>query len=124
MVRSATYRKAKYTAKIDADVQRSRISALKDSMAEQMQTASAELATVETNVKAILEAETSAISSIFVPQYLNVGRQLYRLSKKFGGSTFDLEAGVVCDKWVSRGLKGQVVEKIAQLFGSTWTSPT
>jgi hypothetical protein len=124
MVRDAAYRKAKYEAKIDADVQRSRIAAMKTSMVEQMDSKSAELATIETNIKAVLEGQTPAIFSPFIPMYLNVGRELYAKSKKFGGTTFEAEAGVVCDKWTTRGLRGPVVEAIATLFGSSWTSPT
>jgi hypothetical protein len=122
MVRDATHRKAKYEAKIDADVIRSRITALKPSMAEQMDSASAELATVETNVKAILEASTTTIFSCYNPMYLNAGRELYSKQKRFGGGTFQAESGVILDKWLTRGLNGKVLENIGQLFGSSWTS--
>jgi hypothetical protein len=120
MVREATYRKAKYEAKIDADVVRSRIASLKSSMTEQMESKAAELATIEKNIKAILEAQTSPIYSIQVPFYLNVGRELYRLQKKFGGKTFTAEAIVVLDKWKSRGLTQSVLGAIAELFGVTY----
>jgi uncharacterized protein (DUF342 family) len=124
MVRDATHRKAKYEAKIDADVQRARITALKSSMVEQMDSASADLATVETNVKAVLEAQVTPIYSIYNPMYLNIGRELYRIQKKFGGSTFQAESSIICDKWYGRGLNPHVVEAIGKLFGSSWTCPS
>jgi hypothetical protein len=120
MVREASRRKQKYSAKIDADVVRSRILAFKSSMVEQMEAKTAELATLESNVKAVLEAQTTTIYSAFVPQYLNVGRELYRLSQKFGGTTFQAEAKLVLDKWKGRGLNPAVLADIAALFGVTY----
>jgi len=124
MVKTAEQRVRKYTAKIDADVVRSRIAAQKDHMTEQMEARAAELATIEKNIKAILENQTTPIYSAFIPMYLNVGRELYKLQKKFTGSTFSAEAKVVLDKWNARGLTGTVLQAIAELFGVTWTPPS
>lgn len=123
MVRSAEARKRKYESKIDADVVRSRISAQKTYMVEQMESRAAELATIEANVKAIVESQTTPISSIMVPFYLNAARELYKLSKKFSGTTLNKEADVVLDKWCARGLTGTVLQEIAGLFGISWTPP-
>jgi len=120
MVRDASRRKQKYAAKIDADVIRSRIMAFKGSMVEQMEAKTAELATLESNIKAVLEAQTTTVYSAFVPMYLNVGRELYKLSKKFGGSTFEAEAKIVLDKWKARGLAQAILTDIAALFGVTY----
>jgi hypothetical protein len=121
MVRPATRRRQKYEAKIDPDVLRSRILAFKSAMTEQMDEKASELATLETQVKSILEAQTTTIYSPFIPMYLNVGRELYRLSKKFGGKTFEGEAVAVLDKWKTRGLNKDVLSEIAGLFGVTYT---
>jgi len=121
MVRPAVRRRQKYEAKIDPDVLRSRILAFKSSMTEQMDEKAAELATLETQVKSILEAQTTTVYSAFVPMYLNVGRQLYRLSKKFGGATFEAEAKIILDKWKARGLSATILAAIAKLFGITYT---
>ena len=120
MVRPALRRRQKYEAKIDPDVIRSRILAFKPSMAEQMDEKAAELATLETQIKSILEAQTTTVYSSFVPMYLNVGRQLYKLSQKFGGTTFAAEAKIVLDKWKARGLSAAILADIAALFGVTY----
>lgn len=121
MVREASRRKAKYEAKIDADVARSRILALKTSMVNQMEAASADLATVESEVKRVIEGQTTSIYSHEIPAYLNVGRELYRLSRKFSGTTFESEAKIVCDKWKAKGLQVWALTEIAKLFGVTYT---
>lgn len=120
MVRSASRRKEKYEAKIDADVARARILAHKDSMVEQMEAATADLATLEAEVKKVVEGYATPVASMMIPFYLNVGRELYKKSKKFSGNTFTMEADVVCAKWVSRGLTPAVVTLIAALFGHTY----
>jgi len=121
MVREASRRKAKYEGKIDADVARTRILALKTSMVEQMESKSADLATVETEVKRVIEGQTTAIYGHQIPAYLNVGRELYKLSKKFSGTTFTSEAEVILDKWKAKGLATWALTLIAQLFGKTYT---
>jgi len=119
MVRPASRRKEKYEAKIDADVARSRILAHKASMVEQMESASADLATMEAEVKRVVEAQATVYSHL-IPAYLNVGRQLYRLSKTFTGETFKAECKVVCDKWKAKGLTSAILIAIAKLFGYTY----
>lgn len=124
MVREATLRKKKYESKIDADVIRSRIEKLKDTMVSQVSDRYPELATIEANVKAVVEAITPAIPSMFLPAYLNVGRELYGLSRRFSGATFGLEAQVCLNKWYARGLNASALQGIAKLFGVTWTPPS
>lgn len=127
VVRPAAYRKAKYEGKVDADVVRSRITALKATMVEQMESAAADLATLETKVKAVVENATvggKPIPTYLIPPYLNVGRELWKASRKFSGETFTLKAKAICDKWVAQGLDGGVVAAIAALFGVTYTPPS
>jgi len=121
MVRSADRRVQKYEGKIDADVSRSRILALKTTMVEQQQTRQAELATNEAEIKKVVEGRTTpVIYGHAIPAYLNVGRQLYALSKKFGATTFTAEAKEVCDKWRTKGLDWVVLRDIAKLYGVTY----
>lgn len=120
MVRDAARRKAKYEAKVDADVMRSRITALKTSMVEQMESKSADLATVESEVKRVIEGQTTPIYGHQIPAYLNVGRQFYKLSKKFSGTTFGAEAEIILAKWASKGLEPWALTLIAKLFGYTY----
>jgi len=123
MVREASRRKQKYEAKIDADVIRSRILAHKASMVEQMESRLADLATVEAEVKRVIEGDETPPYGHEIPAYLNVGRELYRISKRFTGGSFTQEAEIVLDKWYARGLKDFLLEEIAKLFGKTWTAP-
>ena len=120
MVRSAALRKAKYEAKIDADVQRSRILAQKDSMVTQMEAASANLAQVETDVKKAIEGQTTPIYGYQIPAYLNVGRKLASLQRKFSGTTFTAEATAALDQFEAKGLLGWALTLIAELFGVTY----
>lgn len=127
MVRDAVWRKTKYEAKIDGDVVRSRIINLKESMVNQMESAVADLASIETKVKAIVENKTvggKSIPTYMIPPYLNVGRQLFKASRKFSGKTLELKAKAICDAWVAQGLDGSTVADIAALFGITYTPPS
>jgi len=121
MVRDASRRKQKYEGKIDGDVFRSRILALKDTMVEQMEAKTADLATLEAEVKRVIEGETTVIYGHQIPAYLNVGRELYRLSKHFTGTTFTNEAEVVLDKWKAKGLSVWALAAIAKLFGKSYS---
>jgi len=121
MVRDASRRKQKYEAKIDADVMRSRILAHKASMVEQMEAKTADLATLEAEVKRVIEGQTTPVYGHQVPAYLNVGRELYRLSKHFSATTFTSEAEIVLDKWKARGLDVGLLNAVATLFGKTYT---
>jgi len=120
MVRDASRRKQKYEAKIDADVMRSRILAHKSAMVEQMEAKTADLATLEAEVKRVVEAQTTPIYTHLIPAYLNVGRQLYKLQKNFSGTTYTAEAKIVLDKWKAKGLTQYVLTAIAKLFGVTY----
>jgi hypothetical protein len=120
MVRDASRRKAKYEAKVDGDVARTRILALKSMMVEQMEVASADLSTLEAEIKKVIEGQTTPIYGHSIPAYLNVGRELYARRKKFSGTTFDSEATIVLEKWASRGLLAWALTLIAQLFGVTY----
>jgi len=116
MVRDEVYRRKKYMAKVTGDAAKLRFDALKETMDEQIQARFAELATLETEIKRdILEPE--GVSSIFIPQYLNVARQLYKLVQKFSGETLKNEAHVVLNKWFERGLKPDLLNAIAAKFG-------
>jgi len=119
MVREASRRKQKYEAKIDADVMRSRILAHKSAMVEQMEAKTADLATLETEVKRVVEAQPTVYTHL-IPAYLNVGRQLYKLQKNFSGKTYTAEAKLVLDKWKGKGLVQAILTEIAKLFGITY----
>ena len=114
MVRSEVYRARKFQGKVDPDAVRSRFAALKEDMVEQTAQRQAELVSLEQDIKNIIEPY--GVPTIFIPQYLNVGRQLWSLSGKFTGQTFKNEATLVAQKWVSRGLDKNLVNLILAYF--------
>lgn len=118
MVRSATYRQKKYEAKITGDVVKARIDALKDVMAEQTAVRFSDLVALETQIKQQI-LEPKGVPTIMFPFYLNVGRELYRLSQKFTGQALSKEAKIVRDKWVARGCNAEIVDAIINLMGIT-----
>jgi hypothetical protein len=121
MVRTAAQRKAKYEAKIDADVMRSRILAQKADMVTNMEDQTSQLAALEMQIKGVIEGQTTPIYGSFIPMYLNVGRALYAKQRKFGTSTFQAEAAVILDSADSKGLEAWALTVIAELFGVTWS---
>jgi len=120
MVREASRRAQKYEGKIDADVSRTRILALKTTMVEQQQARQAELATNEAEIKRVVEGQATPVFGHQIPAYLNVGRQLYALSKKFSGVTFTSEAELIMDKWFDKGLDAYIIRLIGKLYGITY----
>lgn len=116
MVRHPAYRRKKYESKIDGDVVKQRFAAMKETMQEQVDAAFTELASLEDSVKTeILEPE--GIPSVFIPAYLNVARQIWKLTKRFTGKTLEVEAHIVANKWYERGLKPDILNAILAKFG-------
>jgi hypothetical protein len=115
MVRSEVYRSRKFEGKMDPDAVRSRIAALKEDMVEQTLQRQAELVALERDIKGIVEPQ--GVSTILIPQYLNVGRQLWSLSGRFTGQTYQNEATLIAQKWVARGLEKDIVNSILAYFG-------
>lgn len=120
MVRTADRRKAKYEAKIDADVQRSRILAQKDSMVTNAEGMFAQLAQMEQEVKVAIMNLAITVPSIMIPAYLNVGRELWKKQQKFTGKTYNQECALTLAKWASRGLIASALTAVAALFGVTY----
>lgn len=123
MVKSAARRAAKYEAKIDADVQRTRILALKADMVLNATAAQGSLATIEAEIKKILEGNETPPWGYQIPSLLNVARNLFALSNRFSGATFTAEAGAALDAFYARGLSDDYLIPIAAYFGITWEIP-
>jgi len=116
MVRADIWRKKKYDAKIQADVIKTRFELYKDTMLEQVDTQFTNLPQFEDAVK-IQILEPRGVPTWNIPFYLNYARELYRRMRKFSGKTLENEALILMDKWVSRGLKRDILIEIAKLMG-------
>lgn len=113
MVRDASRRTAKYSAKIVGDVVKNRFDALKDVMVEQATDRFATLVQKEEATKSILTAR--GVPSTLVPFYLSYSRELWGLTLKHSGAILEAEAQLAKNKWASaaRGLSGSILIEIA-----------
>jgi hypothetical protein len=116
MVREQVYRQKKYEAKVVGDVVKARIDALKEVMAEQTSARFGELASIEESVKKNI-LEPAGVPSIQIPFYLNIARELYSKSRVFTGETLKMEAHMIANKWIARGLRKDLVNQILTKFG-------
>lgn len=129
MVTPAEKRISRYTSKVDADVVRARISALKDSMVESATVKQAEIATIQGDVKAYLNS-VGVIPELNVA-FIKVAMKLYGLSQKHSGVALEREAKSYLtsiylkykEGGISETVAKNVLEWIASYFGITWTVP-
>jgi len=111
MVRSATYRTSKYSAKLVGDVIKNRIDAQRDSMVEQETNRFADIAAIEQQAKNLLVGW--GISTVLVPFYLSFARQCYSITQKHAGAIAHDEICIRHDAWVDRGLTSYYLQVIA-----------
>jgi len=90
MVRSAEKRIATYGSKIDADVIRSRISALKSTMVESASVKQAEISQIQADVKAKLE--DLGYPPEFTVALMKIAMYIYGLKNKHSGEMLKVEA--------------------------------
>jgi hypothetical protein len=90
MVRSAEKRITTYGNKIDADVIRSRFSALKTTMVESASVKQAEIAQLQADVKNKLEE--LGIPAEFTVGFMKIAMYLYGLKNKHAGAMLTVEA--------------------------------
>jgi len=102
MVRPATDRTNKYTAKIVGDVVKNRIDAQKDLMVAQATTQFSALAAEEAQIAAYLDP--LGISPMLKPFYMSFGRKLHALKRKHTDDTLHDEACIAVVAWGTRGL--------------------
>jgi len=116
-MRDSVFMTRKYEAKIDGDVLKARIDAQKSSMVEQVQALFAEQHEVIRKAKIV--AETAGVPPHELVAYENFARECYRIGKTFSGVTKTNEVNTAFEKWVSRGLDGDILADIAELCGET-----
>jgi len=112
MVRPATNRIDKYTAKIVGDVVKNRIDAQKDFMVAQADTQFDQLATEEAQIAAY--TDPLGISPMLKPFYMSYGRKLHMLKRKHTDDTLHDEACIATVAWGTRGLDLFHLATIAQ----------
>jgi hypothetical protein len=115
MVKEATLRKRKYVVNIDPETLKKQITAVKPLMVTKETAYFSQIAEVERKVKVV--CEEAGITTFQVAQYINFGRQLYRLTNKFSGSTLLTEACATATLWSTRGLNNTLLLKVLALFG-------
>ena len=102
MVRPASNRTDKYTAKIVGDVVKNRIDAQKDFMVAQADAQFDALATIEAQVAAY--TDPLGISPMLKPFYMSYARKIYMLKRKHTDDTLHDEACIATVAWGARGL--------------------
>lgn len=110
MVRSATYRVSKYSAKMVGDVIKNRFDAQHDAMVEQVTNKFAEYAAAESSAKTLLNGY--GVSTTLVPFYLSFARQCLSVSAKHADEIALDEICIKFDSWVSRGLSPWYLQQI------------
>jgi len=122
MVKTGADRKAKYTAKNDADALRIRAAAYKTVQDGKAGSAQEAIATIQKDVRDILDALESpnAIAPIFSVAYQAVGMKLYGLSNRFAGPVFLAQANIELDRFAAMGLNVAALTAIAELFSVTY----
>lgn len=114
-VRTTIRRMAKFEAKYDPEAIRNAIEKQRDSIIAQQASKQAELEKMENMTRIILG--DADIPTIFYPPYLNFARQIWRIRVRFSGETLKSEAKIIMDKWVSRRLEPDVLNRIRnQIF--------
>lgn len=102
MVRAASDRINKYTAKIVGDVVKNRIDAQKDFMVAQFDTQADELVAEEKMIASYVDP--LGISPMEKPFYMSFGRKLHMLKRKHTYDTLHDEACIAAVAWGTRGL--------------------
>ena len=90
MVRSAEKRITTYGSKIDADVIRSRFSALKETMVASASVKQAEISQIQSDVKAKLEE--LGVPAEFTVGFMKIAMYIYGLKNKHSGEMLKVEA--------------------------------
>ena len=117
MVRSSTYRTSKYDSKMVGDVVKNRIDAQRDSMVAQETTHFADLASMEAQVKQLLE--TWGLNVLLVPGFLAFARQCYKITNKHSG---DIAHDEICLRevdWRTRFVAVGMAEGDADFYLAT-----
>lgn len=114
MVRPASDRINKYTAKIVGDVVKNRIDAQKDFMVALADNQFDQLATEEAQIAGY--TDPLGISPMLKPFYMSFGRKIHMLKRKHTDDTLHDEVCIAAVAWGARGLNLFHLATIAQNF--------
>ncbi len=116
--RNALQRLRKYESKLDPEIIKTRFEAEREAMIEQESNLIPEICALEESAKAILDEVGPSVTQY--PFYLAYTRELWRLTKRFGGNMLLREILILERKWEARELSPVVLEKIrVGIFGIT-----
>ncbi|MEM4924904.1 MAG: hypothetical protein QXE70_11110 [Ignisphaera sp.] len=129
MVTSASERIAKYSARLNPELYRSRYNQLKDIMVEEAATKQALIADFQNSVKQLL-IEYGVIPELTIV-FMRIAMKLLSLQQKFSGDVLQKESSFYLNAIYCK-LKNQftdtvdiqaILEAIASLAGISWTAP-
>lgn len=116
-VKPYTIRKARFEAKVDPDIYETRTDALSSLMKEQYRALSTLQVDLEQKVGDYLNS--LGLTGITLHHYRNFSQELFSLSRRFKDQTLNVQATIMAQKWVSRGLNPDILKHIAQILGIT-----
>lgn len=106
-----TQRIAKWNAKFNTERIKGSLDDLRPKMLENVNAVFPALTSMETQVKQVLDVE--GVPTVDYPSYLNYGRELWKLTRQeISGTSMQMEALVLLNKWVARGKTQSVLEAI------------
>ncbi|MCS7257788.1 MAG: hypothetical protein NZ601_00230, partial [candidate division WOR-3 bacterium] len=108
--RPASRRLEKWDAKFAGDVLPERLREYKARMREQLSVIFPTQEALENEVKLILSE--AGVQTYLNPAYLAFAREVYRLATKFSGRQLVMATDIVLNKWASRGLERDLLERI------------
>jgi hypothetical protein len=111
MALDPTKRIAKWDAKFDTAAIKATLDKMRPDMLAHVSSVFPEITAMEQQVKQVLDTE--GVATIDYPAYLGYARELWSLvQKEVSGTSMQLEALVLLNKWVARGRTQSVLEAI------------
>jgi hypothetical protein len=106
-----TKRIARWNAKFNTERIKATLDDLRPDMLQSVSGVFPQLADMESQVKQVLDG--LGLPTVQYPFYLAFGRELFRLGRQgVSGESVAIEAQVLLDKWVARGLVQSALEKV------------
>jgi len=116
-------RVGKWDAKFKTDRVKAALDDMRPDMFARVQSTFPDIVAMEGQVKQVVDG--LGVSMIQIPFYLSFGREIWSLQRNdVSGETLAIEADVLIQKWVARGLTQAVLEAIrTQVFNVVAPAP-